>query len=188
MHGAAYDSGENKMYVYGGATKDAFTEQENAPSDTYVLDLGATPPEWSRVEPASAGARVGLAMEYDQNHGVPVLHAGRGRFSSGTQNVHRDAYWLECAAAPPTPVPTATQPIGGDTDPIACPVLNNRVPSVVIAAALADPSSVQGYLELQNPSVPPSPWNLRKRYLSIRNAGVPWNQLFNGLIFKAGCP
>ncbi len=188
LHAAAYDRGKDQMVVYGGVTKDAFTTKENADSDTYALDLTQTPAEWLRLDPATAGDRVGLGMAYDEAHSTPILHAGRRRFTSGTQNVHRDSYYLKCEPKAPEP-PTATPvPPGPGTDPIACPFVTNRVPAVVIAAALASPDDVQGYLELQNPSIPESPWNIRKRYLSIRNPGVPWNQLFNGLVFKAGCP
>ncbi len=65
--------------------------------------------------------------------------------------------------------------------------LEKYVPQQVINDALANPSSVQGYGARCYPSQPPSPYNLTRHYLSLRRP-VPYHPLFNGLIYKCGCP
>lgn len=189
LHSAAYDKAKNRMVIYSGVTRSAFTTKENTDNGTYALGLSQTPAVWEQLTPASVQERVGATMAYDEQHSVPVLHGGRRKFNSGGQISSRESYWLKCEAAPPTAVPPPTTvPGGGDTTPIPCPVITSRVPAAAISFALANPTRVQGYLQLQNPSLPPSIWNLPRRYLSMRNAGAPWHPLYNGLIFKAGCP
>jgi len=85
----------------------------------------------------------------------------------------------------PTPVPLPTRP---STLPAACPFITNKVPPTVITAALANPTSVEGYDQLVRPGVPESPFNPRRVWLSVRNPSVPWHPLFNALSYKAGCP
>jgi hypothetical protein len=85
---------------------------------------------------------------------------------------------------PPTTVaPTPTQ-ISGKV----CEFIQNRVPNAVINDALANPTQVQGYGELQFPNLPAGPYNLPRTWLSLRNVGVSWHALYNPVIFKAGCP
>jgi len=88
----------------------------------------------------------------------------------------------------PTPVDTPMPPPRPTVAPGACPSLTNLVPAAVINAALSNPASVQGYNELQNPGVPASPWNVRRTSLSLRNPAIPFHPLYNGLVYKAGCP
>ena len=54
--------------------------------------------------------------------------------------------------------------------------------------ALANPQQVYGWDQLAFPSRPPSPVNTRKHWLSIRNVAMPYDQWFNPLVYKAGCP
>ncbi len=184
FHSAAYDKANNRMVVYGGVTREAFTTSENTASDTFVLDLGQTPPSWSDLG-TSVQDRVGGVMAYDENHGTPVLHAGRRRFRFGGQTVSGDSHYIKCEAPPPTLPPPPTVPGGAA---FACDFVQGRVPAAVINAALANPSSIQGYNQLQNPGVPEGPWNLRRTALSLRSISAPWHPLYNGLIYKAGCP
>ncbi len=87
--------------------------------------------------------------------------------------------------ATPTPVtPTVPPVVGAD----ACPNLDTKVPASVIAAALGSPDSVSGWMELCNPSLPPSIWNTQRHHLSLRNSGLPYHPLYNGVVYKCGCP
>jgi hypothetical protein len=73
--------------------------------------------------------------------------------------------------------------------PRACPQLAGRVPVVAIDAALANPDKVDGWKRRQNPSIPADPYmNPAAARLTLRNMGVPWHPLFNGLMYRAGCP
>ncbi len=82
-----------------------------------------------------------------------------------------------------TPGPTAGPPIGK-----ACPGLDTKVPPAVIADALANPDKIAGWGQLCNPGVPPSVWNVERSYLSLQDSGKPFNALFNGVVYKCGCP
>ncbi len=89
-----------------------------------------------------------------------------------------------------TPDPTSTVPAAGATaTPIAkvCELIRPLVPAEVIDAALADPAAIRGYNQLQYPNQPPGPFNLRRTWLTLADAGRPWNRLYNGLVFKVGC-
>ncbi len=88
----------------------------------------------------------------------------------------------------PGETPPTVKPPTEPAQPGACDFIYSRVPAAVINAALANPSSVAGYNQLQNPGVPESPWNGRRTKLSLRNISLPWHPLFNGLTYKAGCP
>jgi len=82
--------------------------------------------------------------------------------------------------AAPTPAPDLP-------DPLACPNLSARVPAAAIAAALANPASVNGWGKRCYPSQPVSPWNGYRRYLSLQNPGRPYDARFNTVIFGCGC-
>jgi len=90
--------------------------------------------------------------------------------------------------SPPTktPVPTTTATPGDGAR--ACDFIKGRVPPAVIAAALANPTRVQGWNLLMNPSAPESVYNQRRRMLSLQNIGVPYHMLYNPVVYKAGCP
>jgi len=64
----------------------------------------------------------------------------------------------------------------------------NRVPRPVLDAALANPERVQGWNQLQNPNAPPSPFNQRRVWLTIRTLAVPFDLLFNPVLYRASCP
>jgi hypothetical protein len=206
LHGAAYDENHNWMVVYGGVGRSFFTTNESALTDTFALDLGQTPPKWTNLSASQPGERVGAGMVYDTNHKVSVLTSGRRKFATSSQNVLRDNWTLTCEAQA-TPVPTATRdpnitpsvtPTKGSggggpgwtpepCTPKACPGLDTLVPAPVIANALANPATIEGYCQLRNPGVPPSPYNIFRQSLTLRNRGVPYNPVNNGVIFKAGC-
>lgn len=74
--------------------------------------------------------------------------------------------------------------------PVACTLLYRKstpVPVAAINAALENPEGVNGWNQLQYPSKPESPFNLRRRALSLLNTGKPYDPLTNGLQFKGGC-
>ena len=100
---------------------------------------------------------------------------------------------------PRTPVPVTIEPTGvaGPTAtlslstgfPKTCPDLEDRgVPKGHIERALEDPMRVAHWNEPADPNKPVSPFNLRRRRLSIQANSKPYHSLFNGLVFKAGCP
>ena len=90
----------------------------------------------------------------------------------------------------PSPEPSATPFPTPDLDkvPYVCDTIIGRVPAAAINAALADPTKINGWLQLANPALPPGPNNARKRWLSIRDPGNRYHPIFNALIFKVGCP
>jgi len=93
--------------------------------------------------------------------------------------------------SPTPPRPTATPTVIATADanqPTVCAFLLGRVPPAAIAVAVASPHRVRGWNELANPAEPPSPFNLRRRMLSIQNIGRPYHPAFNDLVYKVGCP
>jgi hypothetical protein len=95
----------------------------------------------------------------------------------------------------PTPFPTATPTPGPSPTPsptpripLECPGLGRLVPAPVIADALANPDKVGGWLAPCAPSLPPGPANPPKMRLSLRQVSKPYHPLFNGLVYKCGCP
>jgi hypothetical protein len=62
------------------------------------------------------------------------------------------------------------------------------VPGAAINAALANQAGVFGYGMLCYPNRPPGPYNGLRTHLSLRNAGIPYHPVYNGLVFKCGCP
>ncbi len=101
---------------------------------------------------------------------------------------------------PRTPVPvtpratqsaaTATATLSlGTGYPQACPGLEDKgVPQSHIAAALEDPSRVAHWNEPADANKPVSPYNPRRRRLAVQTDSKPYHSLFNGLVFKTGCP
>lgn len=95
--------------------------------------------------------------------------------------------------APANPTATPVVPVAATAEPppvtpSACPQLTGVVPDPVIAAALADPSKVQGWGQLQNPALGPGPNNPYLSRLGLQNPSAPYNPTFNSVIFKSGCP
>lgn len=108
------------------------------------------------------------------------LSAGDAITSADPAAVAQLAAFLGHAPVPPILPPDA---------PRACPQLVGRVPTVVIDAALANPDKVDGWKRRQNPSLPADPYmNPAAVSLTLRNMGVPWHPLFNGLMYRTGCP
>lgn len=89
---------------------------------------------------------------------------------------------LEPPEEPPSASPTATP------DGPLCWQIADRVPWSVIDAALADPASVAGYDQLQEPGKPEGPYNRRRTRLTLRALALPYHPLGNGLVYRADCP
>lgn len=67
--------------------------------------------------------------------------------------------------------------------------LQGRVPQVVLQTAVANPFSVEGYLTPANPALNFNlMFNRPRMCLALRDQGKPYNPLYNGLVFKPGCP
>lgn len=218
FHSAAYDADNNWMVVHGGATSEFFLGAESTDRRTRALDLGdpSGTPRWNDLGATSnPPERIGAVAGFIDTAAVTgvVMAAGRSKYNTtpdgSSQNPTRNADLLVCeAAAPTTPppvttVPPPTTPPPGVTpttptpvtptpppaaDAEACPNLDTKVPASVIGAALGSPDSVSGWGELCNPSLPPSIWNTQRHYLSLRNPGAPYNPLYNGVVYKCGCP
>lgn len=69
-----------------------------------------------------------------------------------------------------------------------CQFVERRVPPVAISWSLANPERVSGWLKLTYPSLPPSPYNQPRTWLSLQSISTPYHPLFNSLVFKGGCP
>jgi|GEM_PF-5029999 len=67
------------------------------------------------------------------------------------------------------------------------PGLERKVPETAIAAAMEDPNTVTGWNQLANTNLPPSPFNIRKRMLTVHDANKHYHPLYNALEFKVGC-
>lgn len=94
-------------------------------------------------------------------------------------------------AVPPTAVPpTALPPTVDPTEDLGrvCPQIIGRVPQAAIQAAIANPAAVAGYNQPHDPAKPLGPNNPLRTWLSLRSLASPYHPLFNGLLFKAGCP
>lgn len=93
-----------------------------------------------------------------------------------------------------TPVPATATPVPTDTpEPTedlgrVCPQILHRVPPAAIAAAIANPAAIDGYMKPHDSAKPIGPNNPLRTWLSMRNLAAPYHPLFNGLLFRAGCP
>ncbi len=111
--------------------------------------------------------------------------------------VYRELFPALVTNTPPPAAPTAT-PMPRQTatpepaTPVpagpVCPQIVGRAPQPAIDAAVANPSSIGGYNELQDPGKPPSSFNRPRIWLSIRSIARPYDPLNNSLVFKAYCP
>jgi len=83
---------------------------------------------------------------------------------------------------PPTSGPTPV------FEPKACPQLANHAPAGVIQNALANPSNISGWSELEKPNEPESDTNKRKTLLTLQDIDLRYDTIVNPLIFTATCP
>ena len=89
--------------------------------------------------------------------------------------------------------PPMQQPVATPTPEIptvqgkACPQIVRYVPRAVIDAAIANPPSVDGWMQPTNPALPPGFNNPPRIWLSLRDYGKPFGP-FNGVVWKPWCP
>jgi hypothetical protein len=62
------------------------------------------------------------------------------------------------------------------------------VPQAVINFALTNNAQIGGWGQLCFPSRPPSPFNGFREYLTLRNISKPYHPLYNGVVYRCGCP
>lgn len=208
FHGASMDTANNQMVVYGGVTSNFMQSNESAGTKSYALDLAVNPPAWKDMRAVgNPGVRVAGAMAYAPNHSATIVTLGRDTFLVGDplpeQRVQRTTWALTCAEAP-TEVPTQVPPTAGPTNTPggqptvappptripgnSCDIANSKVPAQAINDALANPGNYYGYDLPCNPNLPESPQNPLRRMLSLVNAAAPYHPMYNGLIWKCGCP
>ncbi len=191
FHGASLDTDYRWLVVYGGVRSAFLRPDESANNMTHYLDLRASPPAWVDLRPAgSPGDRIASAMGFEPLHGVAVVTLGRLKVAWGGSppmpqfDVARTTWALECVAGAPPPVPTP--PYSGSEVPKACPSVSRYVPGVVIANALANPTTIQGWGQLCFPSQPPSPYNVRRTWL-VLDRPVAFHPLYNSVVYECGC-
>ena len=180
---------------------------ESTETKTYALDLTQATPAWVDLK-TTLQDRVAGAMEWDGMHNAAIYTLGRKKFNgdaSRPQTVVRTTNALVCGAAP-TPVPTSEQPTavpttpggGGTTTPPTavptaavgqvCDLAKSKVPVGVLNDALANNAGVSGWGLACNPNLAVGPLNPLRTWLSLRNPGLPYHPLFNGVVWKCGCP
>lgn len=211
FHSAAYSAALKHMVVHGGAGSSFFRTDESFSSTTYGLDLSGATPAWVDLKAGNANpaTRIGAVMGYVTNAGglmTAVMSTGRSRLTSASQSPSKSNEALVCG---PDVVPTATTPSGTTavpttpgttpTTPVVtatplpegaqCPGLEVKAPAAAIAAALANGAGVGGYGLACNPNVPMNPVsNPARTRLSLRNVNVPYHPVYNGFVWKCGCP
>ena len=191
LHAGGFNDAQDHFVIYGGAERSVYgTSEVVAAPETWALDFGATTPTWVDLG-AAAGDKVAASMAYDPLHNTMIMWGGRGKVRADRQTISSDVLALErtilgppTATPTPRPVPTSVIPL----DPKACDFIDGKVPPVVIAFALANPTRISGYAEPANPSLPPGIRNPPRVWLTLRNPAVPYNALFNSLAYRAGCP
>lgn len=209
VHGAAYDPDRNWMVVYGGMKANyADPGRESGESRTFALDLSESPPAWKNLN-TTVGERIQGVMEYLPKHQAVIFASGRDALADPVEDTvfKRNIYGLACTEIVPTatlaptdtpdpsiPTNTPSGPGPGPTweppqpDPAVCPGLDTKVPQAAIDNAVANPDSTGGWMQLCNPNLPISPWNQYRDKLALRSPSKPFNLLFNGLVWKCGCP
>jgi fibro-slime domain-containing protein len=88
--------------------------------------------------------------------------------------------------APPSPTATATPvpTVAG----CVCSIVRQRVPSVVIDDALANPGRYYGWRYRLDPGKPPGPSNPLRECLTLQNVGLDYHPLWNRPLWRVGCP
>ena len=214
-HNAAYWPGMEWLVAHGGASNAPVSASENVNRNTYGLAFDAAGDTWGDLGASTSPTeRMAASSEYVDNgvwQGVVVV-GGRTRFDTRGSSVAANYNVLTCGDAvdvptatpetpvPPTvttepgtpgptvPAPTTAPPMPTTVGAIACPGLELYVPDLAITAGLAGAATISGWGERCYPNSPPSPWNGIKHYLSIRNPGSTYHPIYNGLVYKCGCP
>ncbi len=208
---AAYDSATNVVVAYGGVTKNYMTDNETTDNTTRLLNLNMATATWQPLSNVSLQDRVGGIMEYDTKQKAAVFALGRRAVNDANpvptppppSNAIRTVSALVCTVPPTvTPVPPTRTP--GGTEPTetpgsvatatptqatgkVCDNIKNRVPNAVINDALVKPDTIQGWGQLCNPNVPPSPVNVLRTWLTLQNPSLNYHPIFNSVVYSCGC-
>jgi len=76
----------------------------------------------------------------------------------------------------------------GDRSDRVCPQIRDKVPAPALLWALANPDRIAGYNLLERPGSPAGPYNRLRKWLSLRRLTIPFHPIWNGLVYRAGCP
>ncbi len=95
------------------------------------------------------------------------------------------------SATPPGPETpsseTATPTVPSGEPWCVCPIVQKRVPSVVIEDALANPSRYYGWRYPLDLGKPAGPGNPLRECLSLTNVGIDYHPLWNKPVWRVGC-
>lgn len=209
----AYDEASGQLYAWMGRVDGDIPDGASRSSGAWRLDLGrladgAAPLQWERLAPDNLKGVPGRHMipsVWDAANRRMLAVGGRKSLEAYADvwAIYPDVDKAACEAldpyapfrsavpgptAPaPTPAPTSAAPAPDPAAPIVCAGLRGKVPPAVLNQALSNPYGIQGYGERQFPNLPAGPQNPRRRHLQLRNPGLAWDMLFNGLIYRAGC-
>ena len=102
----------------------------------------------------------------------------------------RDHVWVATLLGVNEFVPDAAlpQPTPDPGGPCVCALARRAVPPVVVDDAVANPTRYAGWRQPLDPGKPVGPLNPPRTCLSLRNPGTPYHALFNGPIWRVGCP
>lgn len=98
--------------------------------------------------------------------------------------------------ASPTPTPTVSAPtrtpMPTPTDEpsriCVCALVHQKAPPVVVQDAMANPGRYYGWRYLLDPNKPESPVNPRRECLTLRHERLGFHPIFNGPVWRVGCP
>jgi hypothetical protein len=92
--------------------------------------------------------------------------------------------WTAVPTRTPKPLPSATP----SYPHCVCKVVQDRVPPVVIADALANPDRYYGWRYPLDQGKPASPANPPRECLTLMNVSMPYHFMWNKPIWRVGCP
>jgi hypothetical protein len=116
FHGAALMQSRDWLVVAGGVRQNYLQSGESTETDTWALDLAASPnPLWSKFSSGtSASSRVGADMAYDARHMAVVFALGRDKTDGNpdtAEQMQRRTSAFTCAGVPvPTDTPGRATP------------------------------------------------------------------------------
>jgi hypothetical protein len=166
----AFSLGTSADHLFSGTYSGVQMFDPTRPERLRRVGSAALPDRARRVMPHDGYAYVG-----DADGGLFILYTG-------------DADRPDIVPPIRTPGPPTATPVPGVSVARVCPQLRSRVPPPVVDAALANPDRVDGWNQLQNLNAPPSPFNRRRVWLTLRSVAVPFNALFNPVLYRASCP
>ncbi len=210
----AYNPATKTLYTWFGRGSSGIPDGASRTVGLWRVSLAqladaAAPLTWERLakdnmKGVGAGGRRSIPNVYDWRNNRLFVLGGRGGSDeidefdevwalypdvTGEACANLDPYAPFGSGVPsptPAPAPTAT-PVPGLTAQ-ACPNLDRVVPVAVINAALANPPAVLGWGQLCTPGLPESPTNTWRSRLTLQNRSAAYHPIFNGVVFKCGCP